>query len=131
LCGSQYVPAFRFGISAIRVHNHADRGRAGNELAQQFQSLCAQLTEEKIDAGDVAARPIEAGYEAVTDRITPAGKDNRNGRGRGFGGKCRIEISDDQGHGPAQQIGHQRRQSIKVIVGPAIFDRAVLTLNKT
>ncbi len=42
-----------------------------HELAQQLQSLRRQQSGEKAHARDVAARPIEAGDEAVPDRVAP------------------------------------------------------------
>ena len=52
------------GIGGVRVHQHADNRRLGDEFAQQFQSLCAQLAGEKVHARDVTARAVEAGDEA-------------------------------------------------------------------
>jgi hypothetical protein len=46
-----------------------------------------------------------------------------------LGRERRRGIADDYGHRPAQQFGHQRRQSIKLIIGPGVFDRDVLSLD--
>ena len=37
------------------------------------------------DAGDVAARSVEAGHQAILDRVVANFKNDRNGRGRSFG----------------------------------------------
>jgi hypothetical protein len=37
---------------------------------------------------------------------------------------------DDHSNPPLHQIGHQRRQSIEVIIGPAILGRKVAALDK-
>ena len=41
--------------------------------------------------------------------------------------RCRPR--DDHGHLTADQIGRQRRQSIVLALGPAVFDRDVLALD--
>ena len=40
---------------------------------------------EKAHAGDVAARPVEAGDEAVRDRVAAGREDDRHRRGCGLG----------------------------------------------
>ena len=82
-------PRFRI----VRVHQHADGRRLGHELAQQLQPLRPQHAGEKAHAGDVAARPVEAGDEAVPDRIAPGREDDRNRRGRGLGRERRNGCS--------------------------------------
>src|SRR5205814_4090326 len=69
-------------------------------------------------AGEVAARPIEAGDEAGLDRISAVQENDRDRRGRGFGserGRRAAGYAYD-GHPAADQIGHQFRQPIAVIV---------------
>ena len=63
----------------------ATDGRVRHQLAQQLQSLCRRAwPAENANAGDIAARPIEAGDEAALDRIVAAREDDRNRRG------CRL-----------------------------------------
>src|SRR6266478_7434835 len=52
-------------------------------------------------------------------------------RGCGLGCKRRRGVPDDHRRRPANQIGHQRRQSITLILRPAVFDRDVLALDET
>ena len=40
-----------------------------------------------------------------------------------------ASASDDHGDPSANQIGRQLRQSIELILGPAVFDRHVLALD--
>ena len=85
---------------------------------------------KKTHARDVAARPVEAGDEAAPDRIAPGREDDRHRRGRGLGRERRNVVPDDHGHRPANQISHQSRQPIRLIVRRAIFDRDVLALDE-
>ena len=55
------------GIGRIDEHGHASR--CGHQLTQELQPLCHQLSVEKIDPCQVAARPGEAGDKAKPDRI--------------------------------------------------------------
>src|SRR5262245_11003299 len=41
------------------------------------------------DSGNVATWPVEAGDEAKVDRVASGAEDDRNGGGRGLGGKRR------------------------------------------
>ena len=117
-------------VGSVRVHEHGDRGRLGHELAQQLQPLRPQHAAEKADARDVAARPVEAGDEAVPDRVAAGREDNRYRRGCGLGRERRIVVADDHGHRPADQISRQSRQPIRLIFRLAEFDRDVLALDE-
>ena len=125
-----HVASLRRGRRSVRVHERGNRRRLGHELPQQLQSLRPQHAAEKAHAGDVAARPVEAGDQALLDRVAAAPEDDRHRRGCGLGGERRIVVPDDHGHRPAEQIGHQGRQSISLIVRRAILDRDVLALDE-
>ena len=85
---------------------------------------------EKAHAGDVAARPVEAGDEAAADRVAADREDDRNRCGCGLGRQRRsVPLRDDHGHLPANQFGRQRRQPIELTLRPAVFDRDVLALD--
>jgi hypothetical protein len=49
------------GIGRIDKHGNASGSR--HKLAQESQSLCGQLANEKVNACQVAARPAEAGHK--------------------------------------------------------------------
>ena len=125
-----HVSSLRLGIGTVRVHEHGNCCRLGHELAQQLQSLRPQHGVEKDHARDVAARPVEAGDEAVLDRVAPGREDDRYRRGCGLGRERRIAVPDDHGHRPANQFSHQSRQSIRAIFRRAKFDRDVLALDE-
>ncbi len=72
-------------------------------------------------ARDVAARPIWAGHQAKSDRITAHLEDDRNGRGRRLCRKRRRSGGrGNHGHLTMNQISRQRRQPIDLIVRPAV-----------
>ena len=80
-----HVSSLRLGFRSVRVHEHGNCRRPGHDLAQQLQSLRPQHAGKKDHAGDVAARPVEAGDEAVPDRVAPGHEDDRYRRGCGLG----------------------------------------------
>ena len=118
----------RSGI--VRVDQTGDRGRLRHQLAQQSQPLRDQLRGQSGDAGDVAARPVEAGDEAELDRIAAGLEHDRNRRGRRLGREAGSGAAGggDHGNRPADQFGGQRRQPIVLALRPAVFDRDVLAL---
>src|SRR6516225_12354957 len=64
-----HLSALRLGVGGVRIDKHRNRSRGGHDLAQQLKSFRSQYAGEKDYAGDVAARPAEAGDEAVPDRV--------------------------------------------------------------
>ena len=52
-----------------RIDEHGNASGCGHQLTQEFQPLCRQLSTEKIDPCQVAARPGEAGDKTEPDRI--------------------------------------------------------------
>jgi hypothetical protein len=54
-----------FGNRGIgRIDEQGDTSSRGNQLTQQFQTLCRQFDRQKIDARQVAAWTGEAGNKA-------------------------------------------------------------------
>ena len=81
---------------------------------QKPQPLAANSAVEEIKACHVAAGPGEAGDQTQLRPGRRRREDDRNRRGRRFGGK-RTGVRpgvDDHGHLSANQIGRQLRQSI-------------------
>jgi hypothetical protein len=60
-----HVPQQRLDVSIVRIPQQGDDGRLGKQLMQQFQPLCVHKVRGIAHAGDVAARPVEAGDEAA------------------------------------------------------------------
>ena len=114
-----------------RIDEHGNTSGCGHQLAQEFQPLCRQLSIEKIDPCQVAARPGEAGDKTKPDRVFGDDEDDGDRRGCRLGRQRRSEVAGRGDHGdlPANQFGRQRRQPIDLILGPAVFDRHVLALD--
>jgi hypothetical protein len=98
---------------------------------QQFEPLWPQRIGEQSHTCDIARGPVEAGDEAKLDRVVTAIEDDWNCRGCCLGSERRPEApcrSDDVDLTP-NQIGSKRRQSIVLTLGPAVFDRHILTFD--
>ena len=99
-------------------------------LAQEFQPLRRQLRGEKIDTRQIATRPSEAGDKTEPDRVFGHHENDGDRRRRlGCGHRRGRSTRHDHGDASADQVGCQHRQSIDLIVGPAVFDRHVLALD--
>jgi hypothetical protein len=114
-----------------RIDQHGNTSGSGYQLTQEFQPLCHQLSTEKIDSCQVAAWPGEASDKARPDRVFGDDEDDGDRRGCRLGRKRRSGTSERGDHGdpPTSQFGRQRRQSIGLIFGPAVFNRHVLALD--
>jgi hypothetical protein len=78
----------------------------------------------------MAARPRKARNETHLHRILADAKDDRDRRGRSFGRKRgSIGERDDHGHATADEIGHERRQSIVLAIQPVVLNDDVLALD--
>ena len=62
----------------------------------------------KLTPVTLPPRPVEAGDEAIPDRVAPGRKDDRHRRGCGLGRERRRGIADDQGYLPAKKVRHQK-----------------------
>jgi hypothetical protein len=78
-----------------RIGHDRNQLSGGNKFAQQFEPLWPQRIGEQSDAGDIAARPVEAGDEAFLNRIAAAQGHDRDGRSRGLSGRPRAPSSDN------------------------------------
>ena len=95
----------------------------------QPKLLCPKLQDNEGDAGDVTTRPIETRDEAVLNRVTAGCEDDRDFRVRGFGRNAPMgAVRSDHRHLTAYQIGSKVRQSIILVLRPAILDRHILAL---
>ena len=96
---------------------------------QQIEPLCRQLTVEKVDPRQVAARSGEAGDKTEPDRVLGGNKGDRDRRGCRLGsGRRGGGARGDYGDLSANQFGRQLRQSIVFVLGEAVNDCYVLAL---
>jgi hypothetical protein len=121
------------GLGDRRIVRFDQQGEARgcrHHVAQQLEPLGCHLRREPVDAGQIAGRPRETCDQAKPDRIIGDDENDRDRRGRILGrerggtGRC-----DDHSDPSARQVGGQRRQSIELILGPAVFDRDVLAFD--
>jgi hypothetical protein len=74
--------------SRVWVRQQGDHLGLGNQLGNELHQLGHQLGREEAEAGEVATGSRETGDEANTDRVTDAGENDRDCRGRAFRCEC-------------------------------------------
>src|SRR5262245_18963843 len=121
------------GVRVVRIHEHAGASDVGDELMDQPERFLRQVANEKVYAGNIAVRSVEARDQAELNRIDPEGKNNRYSRrrclrGEGWSGRtCRK----DGGHPAVNQIDRYRGQSIILAVRPAVLDGEIFAFDET
>ena len=127
---SRRLHIFELGLTGS-VQQNGDDGSLGNQFVQQLQPLGDQIgAADKADAGDIAARAVEARDEADPHRIGADCEDDRRIAcdlgcvRRGYAAR------DNHGYPAANHLGHQSRQPIIVIFGPAVVDGNALALDE-
>src|SRR5215831_2838864 len=118
-------------IGGGRIDEHCYTSRSRHQFMQEFQLLCHQLTSDNIDTRCITPRPGEAGDEPEPDRVFVDDKDDGDRRSCRLGRQRWSRASGHRDHpnSSASQIGRQRRQSIDLILGPAVFNHYILTLD--
>src|SRR5262249_29906980 len=98
---------------------------------QEFQPLCRQLLGVEIDPRQIAARPRETRDKAKPDWVFADDEDSGDCRGCCLGRErhCWASGRDDHCDLSVNQFGRQLRQSVDLILGPAVFDGRVLALD--
>ena len=91
---------------------------------QHLKPLGPYLRSQVGHAGEIAARPGEAGDKSNRDWVDPDQEHDRDRRSRRLGGDRRRSAAGrgNYCHVTINQIGRQCRQSIVAIFRPAIFD---------
>jgi hypothetical protein len=117
-------------IGVCRIDESGDYACFRHHFVDEIKAFCCQFDVENSNAGDVSAGPIQAFDNAHSHRIEAGEKNDRDRRGGCLGGQDRRCVHRDHGHLSLNQIGRQRRQSIVLAVGPAIFDRHVPAFDK-
>ena len=125
MCGSI------LGIRHRWTRDNRNAHGARHQFAEQAKPLGIDVSVHGGDPGDVAARPIEAGDEALLNRVSAGLEDNGNRRSRRFGGKCRQRTArSNDGDLPPHQVGRQIRHPSEVIFRKAVFNCNVATLGE-
>jgi hypothetical protein len=98
---------------------------------QQIELLAGQRRDQQADAGDIAAGPVEARNQAVSDRIGGADKYDGSCSRCGLRRFCRIGAAggEEDVDLSSEQIGHQLWQTLVMTFSEAVFDRDVLVFD--
>src|SRR5207247_515691 len=131
-CRLQYVFPLRYAWWIVRVREHTDYCRCGEQLTQQSESLCPQCGREETRAGNIAARPAQTGDQPGSNRVARSLDDERHRRGCSCSCECRrgaAERSDDC-HIAVDELGRLRGQLVIPIIRPAEYVSDVLSLGK-
>src|SRR6516225_1692317 len=130
-CGGLHLAPSHVSKLEFRIRQVTDNLTLWDNFVYKLQTLGFEVSTENRHAGDVAIRVIEAGNIPKLYGIAPERNDDRNCFGR----------SDDRPNGPARpdqdgwlaahKISGEFRQPIEVPIRPPLFDRDVLTFNKS
>src|SRR5262249_28747058 len=126
---SRYLTQRGLGGGSIRrIDQHGDTSRFGHHLMQEPQSLSDNLAEKKIHASRVPAWLGKACNETKLDRVFGDAEHDGDRRGRSFGReRCGGGAGDgNDGHAAANEISHDRGQTVVAAVQPMVLDRYVL-----
>src|SRR5439155_16939460 len=120
-----------FSSRIFWIDEHSKARGCRQQLVQEPEPLGGELVAHGVDTGDVAARSIQASDKAKLDWVQAEAEDNRNRLGCRLGREChgRAARRSNDSHTAADEIGHQFRNSRKVVLCPAVFDCDVLTLD--
>src|SRR5262245_50696479 len=127
---SLHIHSLPHGFSRGRARQHGNRCGLGQKLPKQLQPFRAQHACEKAYASNVATGSIQAGHQAVLDRIAAGREDDWHRPRCRLSGDSSKGVPDYHAHWPAKEIAHQRLQPISLIVRIAFFDCDVLALDE-
>src|SRR5262245_11980972 len=63
-------------LNSVRRNQQGDLCSSGNQLAEQFQTLCQQFSGRNGHSSDIPARPSETRYKTNANWVVTGGKDN-------------------------------------------------------
>src|SRR5262249_22816940 len=121
----------RFSSRILRIDEDPKARGCWQQLVQEPEPLGYQLVAHGIDTRDGAAGSAQAGDKAKLDRVQAEAEDDRYRRSRCFGRERhnRAARCSDNVYPAADEIGHQLRNSRKVVLCPPVFDCYVLALD--
>src|SRR5262245_10211389 len=98
---------------------------------QEAQPLGCNLDVENIDAGSIAARSGKTGNETELNRVFADAENDWNRRSSDLGGKRRRVAAGCGNHGnaAANEVSHERRQTIIFALQPVVFEPRVLAFD--
>src|ERR1700738_4618428 len=119
------------GVRITWVRKYANHHGLGHKLMQKLQLLRLDCNGKQADAGGISARTVETGDQAKLDRVAGENEDNRYRRSRRFCCQCRCRPPgrSDDCYVTRNQIGSECRKTVKLALGPTVFDNGVLALD--
>src|SRR5215470_13798959 len=116
------------GIRGIHQERYP-RG-AGRGFLQKLEILEHQLADREGQAGDVPARPREAGDESVANGVAHAPHDDGNGAGHlhGCPGHGSV-LGDDDADAGADEVGSELGQTVVVAFRRTLLDDEISALD--
>src|SRR5262245_20665830 len=110
-------------VGSAGLRSTAMRFGGGHKLTQEFQPLACQLGAKKVDSGQVATGPRDAGDKTEPDRVFGNCEDNRDRCGcPRRGDRSRRANRHDHFDLSANKVGGVHHQPVRLVLGPAIFD---------
>ena len=117
-------------IGVVRIGQHADQRHLRQELAHQFETLRLERADPEIDAGGIAARPVDRSDEAHLDRIDTDHEYNRDILRRLPCFECaNVVATEDDGDTLLHQLDHKFGQAL-IAFRPAGIERDVLAFDE-
>ena len=126
LCASKLVVSKRM----VAVHQHAHSGSRGDHVTQKSQALTFQPCGEEVNAGHVAAWPVDGLNETKFDRIVTGAEHDGSCSGAILENLRRLSGSDNHGGPTTEQIGSEGWQTIHLAISPAILNRKMAAFEK-
>src|SRR6516164_2261329 len=97
---------------------------------QEPKLLRPNFRRDEADPGGVTTGPVEAGDEAVSDRVAPGRKHDRHRRRCGLRRERGRGVANDERYLPTKKVRHQKRQPVSLTLVRTVLNRDVLALDE-
>src|SRR5580704_16565026 len=114
-----------------RIGQYPETAEAGDNLAQESETLSGAIRLLDRQSSDVAARSRQAHDQAVANWVVRHPKDNRDGRCRLLYRNSCDTSRDDDIHFEANEFSGELDKAFVASLGPAIFDCDGVALDPT
>ena len=119
--------AFAAGLTST-----ATRTALGIRSCRRPSRLATSSPKKKLKPVALPPRPGEARHETELDRVFGDAEDDRDRRGRRFGGARGLIVASarNDGNATADEVAHERWELIISAAQPVVLDRHVLAFDK-
>src|SRR6516165_6746166 len=120
----------------VRINDERGKARSSRQqVMQQLKPFCRERLIDVSDAGDLAARPVEARHKTVLNRVEAGPEDDRNGGGRCLGHVRQYRVGcDNHASATGYQISREFAQPLTPINGidrhRAVFDSHIAAFDE-